>query len=610
MKTFFASLLGSIAGLFIFVFGLAVVAVGFVGVMASMGSKPVVVEKGSYLVFDLNADISDAPPQPNPFEIFTAMENADQPKALQLRAVTRALHAAAKDDRLLGVLVTGHMVPNNYGSSLAALREVREALAAVRRSGKDVIAYLENSGTREIYLGSVASDIVMNPYGQVSLPGLASEPMFLVGALDKVGVGVQVARVGKYKSAVEPLLRKDLSPESREQLQKLLDDLWGAVSGEIASSREITPAALQALVDNEGYIRPGPAVASKLVDRVGYRDELISELKLKTGRTGKTGSFRQISLVDYSRVARDPEADGAVEAKSTAGLKKSGQLAVVYAEGAIVDGEGTHGEVGGSRFARELRQLRQDPQISAIVIRVNSPGGSATASEHILREVRLAREAKPVVISMGGYAASGGYWISTFGERIFAENATITGSIGVFSVLIDVQKLAANLGVTFDVVKTGKFADMETISRPKTAEELAIFQRDADWIYSEFLNRVAEARKLSPARVREIAQGRVWSGADALKVGLVDEIGGLDSAVAYAAQRAGLEPGYVVREFPRAKAFAETLAELLEGMQTKAVKNDLIGRITQRLRAQASTLAQFNDPQHLYARLPLEIVVQ
>lgn len=610
MKTFFASLLGSIAGLFIFVFGLAVLAVGFVGVMASLGNKPVVVEKGSYLVFDLNADISDAPPQPNPFEIFTAMENADQPKALQLRAVTRALHAAAKDDRLLGVLVTGRMVPNNYGSSLAALREVREALATVRASGKDVIAYLENSGTREIYLGSVASDIVMNPYGQVSLPGLASEPMFLVEALDKVGVGVQVARVGKYKSAVEPLLRKDLSPESREQLQKLLDDLWGAVSGEIAASREIAPAALQSLVDNEGYIRTGPAVASKLVDRVAYRDELISELKLKTGRTEKTESFRQISLVDYARVARDPLAERVVESKAKTGSKKSGQVAVVYAEGAIVDGEGTHGEVGGTRFARELRRLRQDPQISAIVIRVNSPGGSATASEHILREVRLAREAKPVVISMGGYAASGGYWISTFGERIFAENATITGSIGVFSVLIDVQKLAANLGVTFDVVKTGKFADMETISRPKTPEELAIFQRDADWIYSEFLNRVAEARKLSPARVREIAQGRVWSGSDALKVGLVDEIGGLDAAVVYAAQRAGLEPGYAVREFPRAKALAETLAELLEGMQTKAATNDLIGRITQRLRAQASTLKQFNDPQHLYARLPLEIVVQ
>jgi len=609
MKTFFASMLGTIVALALFSLVAVVAVFGVVGVMASLGNKPVVVEKGSYLVFDLNADISDAPPQVNPLEIFTAFDQPDHPKALQLRAVTRALHAAAKDDRILGVFVTGRMVPNNYGSSLAALKEVRAALGAVSAGGKPVIAYLSNAGTREIYLSSVATDLVMDPYGQVSLPGLASEPMFLAGALEKLGVGVQVARVGKYKSAVEPLLRENLSPENREQLQALLDDLWVAVRDDIAKAREITPVALQALVDREGYIRPAPALEAKLVHRTAYRDEVVAELKAKTGRTESKDSFKQISLVDYTRVSRDSSAGTEVEGKAGAPSKK-GRVAVVYAEGAIVDGEGTHGEVGGIRFARELRRLRQDSAVDAIVIRVNSPGGSATASEHILREVRLARDAKPTVISMGGYAASGGYWISSFGDRIFAEDATITGSIGVFSVLLDVQKLAANLGVTFDVVKTGRFADMESISRPKTPEELAIFQRDADWIYSEFLSRVAEGRKLSLERVNEIAQGRVWSGADALKLGLVDEIGGLDTAIVYAAERAKLGSGYAVREYPRAKQLSETITEFFEGMQSSAPRGDLIGRITSRLRAQAATLAEFNDPRHLYARLPLEIVVR
>lgn len=611
MKTFFASMLGTMAALFVFALLVVVAAFGFVGfvAMATSGSKPVMVEDGAYLVFDLNADISDAPPQINPLEVFSSLEQPDRPKALQLRAVTRALHAAADDARIKGILISGRMVPNDYGSSLAALKEVRDAITKFRETGKPVVAYLADAGTREIYLASVASELILDPYGQVALPGLASEPMFFAGALDKLGVGVQVARVGKYKSAVEPFLREDLSTENREQLQKLLDDLWQTVRDPIATARDMTPETLQSLVDTEGNIRSTAALASKLVDRVAYRDEVIADLKKKTGQTGTKESFKQIGLVDYAKTI--PSGTVVVsEDKAGAAAAKRGKVAVVYAEGAIVDGEGRHGEVGGASFSRELRRLRQDPQIAAVVIRVNSPGGSATASEHILREVRLTREVKPTVISMGGYAASGGYWISSFGDRIFAEDATITGSIGVFSILLDVERLASKLGVTFDVVKTGKFADLGTISRPKTPEELVLFQRDADWTYSEFLSRVGEARKLAPERVKEIAQGRVWSGADGLKVGLVDEIGGLDAAIAYAAKKADLGDAYSVVEYPRAKSFQDTLRELVEGMQSSAAGSGIVGEISQRLREQAARLTQFNDPSHLYARLPLEIVVR
>lgn len=609
MKSFFASLLGTIVGLAVFAVLAVMLGFGLLGVLASMGNKPVTFESGSYLVFDLTANIADAPPRPDPLQFLSSLDENDRPKSLQLRTTTRALRAAAKDSRIAGVLVTGRMSPAGYGSSLAALKEVRAALQEVRQAGKPVVAYLTFAGLRDIYLGSVADEIVLDPYGQIELPGLASEPMFFAGALEKFGVGVQVARVGKYKSAVEPFLRKDLSPENREQLQKLLDDLWVTVRDEIAVSRSLEPATLQALVDREGFLRPKAALDAKVVTRVAYRDEVITDLKQRTHTPEKTLSFRQVALSDYAKVMRDP----AVPAKVEGGSKKKGRIAVVYAEGAIVEGEGQYGEVGGVRFARELRKLRQDDEVSAIVVRVNSPGGSATAAEHILREMRLAKEAKPTIISMGGYAASGGYWISTYGDRIFTEPATITGSIGVFSIVMDVEKLAATLGVTFDRVKTGRFADLESISHPKDAQEIAIFQRDADWIYREFIHRVAEGRKLPVEKVEEIAQGRVWSGVDAVKLGLADELGNLDDAIRYAAEKAGLGDQYSVREYPQPKALAEAISEMIEGMGSNGARlsnGSALDRLIQQVRGQASVIRQFNDSRNLYARLPLEILVK
>jgi protease-4 len=418
-------------------------------------------------------------------------------EVLQLREVTRALKAAAGDSRIKGLLVVGSLQPGGYGSGYAALEEVRAALLAFKASEKPVKAYLTYASTRDFYLASVADEVALDPYGAILLPGLAAEPMFLAGAFEKYGVGVQVTRVGKYKSAVEPYTRQDLSPENREQLQKLLDDVWGGLLDDIAAGRGLQPAAIQAVVDAEGMIRADTALAAKLVDRVAYRDEVIDDLKKATGRAGSKDTFPQIDLAAYAQVA-----PGAA-AIATAG----GRIAVVYAEGEIVDGEGEPGQVGGTKFARELRRLRQDDDIKAIVLRVNSPGGSASASEAIQREMRLAAKAKPVVVSMGSYAASGGYWISTYSERIFADTTTITGSIGVFGVLFDVKKLANDFGVTFDSVKTGRFADTLTISRPKTAAELAMIQRAVDWIYGEFIGKVAESRKLERAFVEEIAQG-------------------------------------------------------------------------------------------------------
>jgi protease-4 len=290
-----------------------------------------------------------------------------------------------------------------------------------------------------------------------------------------------------------------------------------------------------------------------------------------------------------------------------------GQVAVVYAEGDIVDGEGDSTEVGGARFAREIRSLREDSSVKAIVLRVNSPGGSVSGAETIQRELRLASKAKPVIVSMGSYAASGGYWISAYGNRIFAEPTTVTGSIGVFGIQFDIQKLANDHGVTFDGVKTGKFAGSLTIERPKTEEEMAVLQRMVDWIYGQFVAKVAEGRKLKPSFVEEIAQGRVWSGAEAKKLGLVDELGSLNDAIRYAGKQAGLGSNFRVVEYPKSKNLSEALAEMLgkyEPARLHASQTGLVGQIVGELEGAFARLRALNDPRGVYARMPVDISIR
>jgi len=430
----------------------------------------------------------------------------------------------------------------------------------------------------------------------IYMPGLSSQPVFLGGAFEKYGVGVQVTRVGKYKSYVEPFIRKDMSPESREETQRLLDDVWASILSDIGRARKLNPSQIQAIVDKEGFIRSEAAVASRLADRAAYRDQLFDELKAETGRKGSKKGFKQVSFGEYAKL-QPGDQNGSRDA-----------IGVVYAEGDIVEGAGEMREVGGESFSRELRKMREDDSIKAVVLRVNSPGGSAVAAETIQREIRLTRAVKPVIVSMGSYAASGGYWISAYGNRIFAEPTTITGSIGVFGIQFDVQKLAGDFGVTFDRVKTAKYADIPTIARPMTDDELAVFQRMVDWVYGQFIAKVAEGRKMKPADVEKIAQGRVWSGKEALKLGLVDEIGGLGDAIGYAAKQANLQ-GYRIVEFPKKKELAEVLTDLFEKKLPDAVSirsTGLIAEITGRVNAEIARLKAFNDPQGVYARLPEE----
>lgn len=606
MKNFFTSMLGALVALLIFAGGAFVLVIGFVGAIAAMGGGEKAapeLERGAYVVFDLSTNITDAPP---PID-FGSLGVA-QDEHLQLRTVTRALRAAAKDERIAGVFITGGLRPASYGSGYAALSEVRAGIAAVKAAGKPVMAYLTTATTKDYYLASAASEVAIDPYGVIMMSGLASEPMFYAGAFEKYGVGVQVTRVGKYKSAVEPFTRTSMSPENRDQIQKLLNDIWDGLLADIAPSRGTTAAQLQAIVDREGFIRPEQAKDGQLVDRIAYRDEVYDELKAKTGRAGSKQPFKQIGLADYARLSKDIADVPAKALEAAVSGAGKGRVAVVYAEGEIVDGEGDADEVGGTRFSRELRKLRLDDGVKAVVLRVNSPGGSASASETIQREIRLMKKVKPVVVSMGSYAASGGYWIAAYGDRIFAEPTTITGSIGVFGVQFNVKKLSGDFGLTFDTVKTGKFADVISITRPKSEEELAVFQRMVDWIYGEFIGKVAEARKIKREVVEEIAQGRVWSGVEAKNLELVDELGGLDAAIAYAVAQAKLGPNYRIVEYPHPKELFEVVHELIEKIAPHNVRTSgLAVKLAERIEREVSVLRTFNDPQGVYARLPLNL---
>ena len=599
MKNFITSMLGALVALVVFTFCGLILFTGIVGafVVASVrnATPTAKFENGSYLVFDLSTNITDAPPA---FDLGAL--SGSQQASIQLRSVVRTLNAAARDDRIAGILMKGSLQPSDFGSGYAALGEVRAALSRFRNAGKPIKAYLEAATTRDYYLASVADQITIDPYGMIFMPGLSSQPMFFAGAFEKYGVCVHVTRVGKYKSYVEQYIRKDMSPESREETQRLLDDVWASLLSDIGRARKMSASRIQAVVDQEGFIRADAAVRSHLADRSAYQDQVLDELKAETGRKGSKKGFKQISLGEYAKV--QPEAE-----------RSSGSaIGIIYAEGDIVDGEADVGAVGGASFSRELRKMREDDAIKAVVLRVNSPGGSATAAETIQREIRLTRKVKPVIVSMGTYAASGGYWISTYANRIFAEPTTITGSIGVFGVQFDVQKLAGDFGITFDRVKTAKYADLPTLTRPMSDDELAVFQRMVDWIYGQFIDKVAESRKLKPADVEEIAQGRVWSGKEALKLGLVDEIGGLGDATRYAAKQANLQ-GYRIVEYPRKKAFPEMLADLFNKERpdsTRSASAGFIGLLTARINSEIGRMKAFNDPKGIYARLPVEISIR
>ncbi|MGB7376696.1 MAG: signal peptide peptidase SppA [Rivularia sp. (in: cyanobacteria)] len=605
IKQTFASLIGSLLGLFIFG---GISTVGFfllIFAAASSTDSTPKVKDSSMLVFDLATQITDG--KPDSGLVLQQALSGNYKKQMTLREVLDALEKARTDKQIVGVYLDATDASGAGSAGFATLKEIREALRKFRDSGKKVVAYGVGWGEKEYYLSSVADTVMVNPYGGMEINGLSSQPMFLAGALEKFGVGVQIVRVGKFKGAVEPLVLKQLSPENREQIQKLLDDLWAEWRGTVGKSRKMTPQQLQAIADSKGILEADEAKTNRLVDKVVYFDEVVTELKKLTKTDSDEKSFNQIDLNEYATLA-----------DNNLTINSENEIAVVYAEGGIVNGDGDSGEVGGTRFAKIFRRLRQDKDVKAVVLRINSPGGSATASEIIQREIRLTRDVKPVVVSMGDTAASGGYWIAVDSNRIFAEPNTVTGSIGVFGSIPNFQKLANDNGITWDSVKTAKYADIGTTTRPQSEAELAIFQSSVNRIYGKFLNKVAKGRNLPEKKVAEIAQGRVWSGKAAKDIGLVDEIGGLDAAIEYAATEAKLGDKWELQEYPKRSSFSERFfGKVSEETQTvfKSRKNSLKPNNSltvefEKLQAEIAALQNMNDPLDIYARLPFNLIIE
>jgi protease-4 len=594
-----ASLLGTFLGLLL----LGSIGLGGLVVLialaasSSKDSGPQVKDK-SVLVLDLSLNITDSKPSRSTSAAIQDVLSDDGGNAVTLRTVLDTIEYAKKDPKIVGIYLEGSS--DSSSSGFANLKEVRSALQRFRDAKKPIFAYQMDWNERDYYLGSVANTIAVNPYGSLEINGFSSQAMFLTGALEKYGLGVQVTRVGKYKSAVEPFLLTKMSPENRQQTQKLLGDMWGEYLTTVGPNRKVTVGQLQAVADQGGILMADEALKSKLVDKVVYFDEIATELKKLTGTDRENKSFKQISLKNYARIAEDK--------KSTRANKKN-QIAVLYAEGEIVDGEGGPTEVGGDRIAKEMRKIREDDDVKAVVLRVNSPGGSATAAEVIGREVMLTGKKKPVIVSMGNLAASGGYWISMGSNRIFAEPNTITGSIGVFGMLFNAEKLAANNGLTWDVVKTARFADINTVSRPKNPQELANIQRIVDRIYDRFITKVADSRKLPKNKVQEIAQGRVWSGTAAKQLGLVDEIGGLEDAVREAAKQAKLGDDWQLEEYPKRRTFEEQILARLSGVRVlkPAAKLDPLTAEVKKMQEELGVIKSMNDPQGIYVRLPFNL---
>jgi len=519
----FASMMGFILSfvlLFLFI---------IVGVSTTSSKKVVKLESNTILHLTLNQNITDRT-NDNPFAGIAGGSFGGE-QSIGLNDILHNIQKAAKNENILGIFLDISSIP----AGIASIEEIRNELIAFKKSGKFIYAYSEAFSQTAYYLATVADKVYLHPTGLAELKGLRSEILFFKGTLDKIGVEPQVFRHGKFKSAVEPFIQDKLSDANREQIRTFIFSIWNHMVDGIAKERKLTAAQINNIANNALVTSSISAKEEKLVDDLKYRDEVLEMLKTKA-------DAESIDKIEFATIAQMTDVKEDKE-------KSKDKIAIVFAEGDIVDGEGKEGEVGSVEFSKALRKARLDEKVKAVVLRINSPGGSALASETIWREVMLTKKAKPVIVSMGNLAASGGYYIAAPADTIVASPNTITGSIGVFGLFFNAQKMVNKLGVTIDTVKTNKFADIGTGSRAVTAQEREIIQREVERIYDNFITRVAEGRKMSKADVDSIAQGRVWTGADAKRLGLVDVFGGLETAVAIAAKKAKLDK-YVILPLP------------------------------------------------------------
>lgn len=598
MRQFFKFVFASFVGSLLFVGLTVLVLIGIVAAIGAGADKPTTIKDGSVLHLTLDRQLVDRGGKDQLDLDFGPFQGMGK---MGLNTILACIEQAKTDEKIKGVFLDLSTLSSGY----ATLREIREKLIEFRtESGKPVIAYSDSYGQGSYYLATAADEVYLQPKGDLMYLGLNTEYMFLKGMFEKLDVDMQFIRGSnnKFKSFGEIYTEEQMSPANREQVRLLLDGFWSEHRSALSGARNIAPQILDSLAGNALVRNADKALEYGLVDGLYFRDQVLDRLRERMElETGK--DIRLADLGTYSRSFTPGRKRG--EGKGSGGRDK---LAVIFAEGDIAMGKSTDGTIGGSSLSKTIREAREDSTVKAIVLRVNSPGGSGLASDIIWREVQLAKQVKPVVVSMGNVAASGGYYIAAPANTIYAEPTTVTGSIGVFGIIPNLQGFFKNkLGITFDGEKTHRFADMMTTSRPLSAEEKLLIQGYIDDFYDGFLARVAEGRKMTVAQVDSVAQGRVWTGADAKRLGLVDELGGLEDAIDAAAAMAGLE-NYRTVELPRQKDLWE---QILQDLNTEArlwAACAWFGEDEQTLR-QYQHLKAVRERTGIMARMPFDLEV-
>ena len=550
-------------------------------------SKP---KPNSVLYMKLDYDIPDRTTD-NPFNgiNFSTMETKDN---TGMNDILRNIEQAKTDPNIKGIYMELSSIP----TSTATLQEIRDKLIEFKESGKFLVTYGESYSQSAYYMASIADKIYLNPEGALDLHGMASQITFYKHLLDKLDIEMQIVRGpnNRFKSAVEPYFLDKMSEANREQMDKLLGTVWGQILLGISESRNISVEQLNYIADNlDTYFDADKALEYGLVDNLYYKDQVLEELK---GLTGSNKDINAIGNANYAKSFKDKN-------------PSKNEVAVIYASGQIYDGKGDEERaIYSENLSKTIRKAREDENVKAVVLRVNSPGGSAVASAIIGRELDLTKQVKPVIVSMGNYAASGGYWISAKADYIFADPTTLTGSIGVFGTVPNMQGfLNDKIGLTFDVAKTNENADFGTISQPLTEFQYNKLQQMVVKTYNDFTGRVAEGRGLTQTYVDSIGQGRVWAGADAIELGLVDQLGDMEDAIAYAVQKAELGSDYKVTEWPKQKDFFTRMMESMnESDKLDAAMRQKMGVYYDYLQG----LDNLQKNTGIQARLPFDMVIE
>lgn len=589
MKDFFKFTLATVTGIILSTILLFIIGIITLFGIVSASDNETTVKENSVMMLNMRGTLVERT-QENPIDILSKLIKEDT-ETYGLDDILASIKKAKENKNIKGIYLQASYLSTSY----ASLQEIRNALLDFKESGKFVIAYSDTYSQKLYYLSSVADKVLLNPKGVIEWRGISSTPLFYKDLLKKVGVEMQIFKVGTYKSAVEPFISTEMSTANREQVTEFINSVWKQITKDVSASRNISVDSLNAYADRMLMFYPAEeTISAGLADALIYRNDVRNYLK-KMMRIDEKASLPILGLNDMINVKKNLPKD------------RSGNIvAVYYASGEITDNPisgATNEGIVGNKMIRDLRRLKENEDIKAVVLRVNSPGGSAFASEQIWHAVKELKATKPVIVSMGDYAASGGYYISCIADTIVAEPTTLTGSIGIFGMIPNIKELSEKIGITYDVVKTNKYSDIGNIMRPFNEDEKALIQMTVSQGYDTFIARCAEGRGMTKGAIKKIAEGRIWTGETAQKLGLVDELGGIDKALEIAVSKAGIDR-YTIISYPKKKDF---FSSLFESAPTNYIESQLLNSKLGEYYQSFGLLKNLKEKSAIQARIPFEL---